>query len=166
MTGIAELELGADLRGFKAEFRKARGVEAHLPARRWAKAAVRAIEETRFRILMFGNLLRGFGSAEALAEFCLKRGWEITPAPAWVSKAARLKEFSTASLREWKAVVRDLVREQMPDFHQRPEWAPQRNSAAARGRDTPGELQNAILDDICSALERIAPAGEMPKSAC
>jgi hypothetical protein len=45
----------------------------------------------------------------------------------------------------------------MPDFHTQPEWANQRRTAVANERDSVGEIQNAILDDIVSALARLAP---------
>ena len=163
---ITELKLGADRLGINVRFRKARGTDANLPARLWAKAAVRTIEETQFRILSFGQVLRDFGSHQALADFCMETNWRIGEQPDWVSEVAKLKAFSKESLPEWKRVIRKIIREQMRDFHTRAEWATQRNSAIERGRDTPGEIQNAILDDICSALERIAPAKEMPKSGC
>jgi len=40
---VEALGLGDDAQTFKVRFRKARGVETHLPARQWAKAAVRTI---------------------------------------------------------------------------------------------------------------------------
>jgi hypothetical protein len=163
---IADLQLGEELRWYKVRFRKARGVDANLPARRWAKAAVRAIEETRFRYLTYGTLLRNFGTTEALCDFCDASGWEFGRQPKWISEIVKLKPLKTESLPAWKSAIRSMIREQLSDFHTRPEWATQRNSAAARGRSTSGEIQNAILDDICSALERIAPIKEMPKSAC
>ena len=163
---VAELNLGAESRALKARFRKVRGTDANLPARLWAKAAVRTIEETQSRILSFGQVLRDFGSNQSLADFCLETGWIIGEQPKWVDDAAKLRDFSSDSLPKWKRVIREMIREQMPDFHSQPEWITQRNSAAARGRDTTGEVQNAILDDICSALERIAPAKEVPKSTC
>jgi hypothetical protein len=53
--------------------------------------------------------------------------------------------------------MRDMIRQQLPDFHTRPEWKNQRSTAAQGARNTVGEVQNAILDDIASALKRIAP---------
>jgi hypothetical protein len=166
MQRVADLELGADLQWFKVRFRKARGADANLPARLWAKAAVRAIEETRFRFLCFGRLLREFGSIEALSDYCSESGWNMGKEPEWVKGVAQLKEFSSESLTEWKPVIREMIREQLPEFHTRPEWSNQRNTAEASGRNTPGEIRNAILDDITSALQRLVPTSQMPKSAC
>jgi hypothetical protein len=163
---IARLELGADLLCFKVRLRKARGADANLPARRWAKAAVRAIEETRFRFLCFSQVLREFGSIEALSDYCLAARWSLGHEPEWVKGVAELRQFSSESLAAWKPVVRKMIREQVPDFQTRPEWSTQCNTAEASGRNTPGEIQNAILDDIISALGRLAPIRQMPKSGC
>ena len=59
-----------------------------------------------------------------------------------------------------------MIREQMSDFHARPEWSTQRNTAVVSGRKAPGEIKNAILDDITSALERLVPDSDLPKPAC
>jgi hypothetical protein len=149
---------------FKARFRQPRGAEINLPARTWAKAAVRTIEETRFRFLAFGSLMKGFGSAEALTDYCMETGWDFGQSADWVNDVTKLGIFSVESLPAWKRAIRKIIRQQMPDFHTRSEWATQRASAIARGRDTRGEVQNAILDDICSALERLAPAKQCRNS--
>lgn len=163
---LAQLNLGADLDAYRARFRHPRGADVNLPARQWARAAARAIEDTRLRYLVFGALLKEFSTQEKLADFMLETGWSLGQAPAWVEDAAKVGAFSTASLPAWKRVIRKLIREQIPGFHERPEWSTQRASALARGRGTPGEVQNAILDDICSALEGLAPPAALPKSDC
>lgn len=166
MRHIAGLKLGADRLTLNVRFRKARGTDANLPARLWAKAAVRTIEETQFRILSFGQVLRDFGSHKALADFCIETNWRIGEQPEWVRDTAGLGMFSHESLPRWKLVVRKMIREQVHNFHTRPDWTTQRNTAIANGRATRGEIQNAILDDITSALARLAPDSIMPKSAC
>jgi hypothetical protein len=154
---VAALELGAGLQWLKVRFRQARGTDANLPARVWAKAAVRTLEAARQQHLLFGALRDRFGSLKALATFCAEAGWAVGKSPPWVALAAGLAPFSTVSLPEWKPVIRALIREQMPEFHTRPEWSNQRNTASHNGRNTVGEIQNAILDDISSALSRLAP---------
>jgi hypothetical protein len=163
---VTDLKLGTDMLPYRLHFRKARGADANLPARLWAKAAVRTIEATRCRCLSFGSLLHEFGSAGGMADFSLETGWDYGKHPEWMAEVADLKALSIETLPQWKRVVRKMIRQEAPDFHTRPEWATQRMSASARGRDTTGELQNAILDDIGSALERIAPPKQMPKSDC
>jgi hypothetical protein len=163
---IERLELGADLHWYKVPFRKARGTDANLPARLWAKAAVRTIEETRFRILSFGQILHEFGSNQGLADFCMETGWRIGKEPEWAHDVVGLKRFSRESLPEWKLAIRKMIREQMRNLHTCPEWSTQRNTAEASGRTTPGEINNAILDDITSALDRLVPDSGLPKSTC
>lgn len=154
---VAGLELGADLPCGRPRFRQARGADANYPARLWAKAAVRTIMETRLRGWCFGQLCLFLGSAAALADLSLRERWRMIDIPEWASDLPKLKPFSRDSLPQWKSMVRNLIRDQVPNFHTLPEWKAQRNTAAASGRDTAGEIRNAILDDILSALERLAP---------
>jgi hypothetical protein len=163
---LKKLDLGADLDFYRSRLRQPRGADECLPARKWAKAALRTIEDTRFRFMILGDLSKGFESADAIIEFMSEAGWEFQALPDWSKVACELGAFSAKTLPAWKRVTRKMIREQMPNFHERPEWATQRASAIARGRGTPGEIKNAILDDICSALERIAPPAKLRKSAC
>jgi hypothetical protein len=154
---IAELELGKGMIKFNSRLRKVRGSDVHLPARRWAKAAVCTIDETRWRAQLFLHLLQKLGGSEQWATFSIKRGWDIEEYPSWVPAATKLEPFSVETYDSWKALVREIIREQVPDFHLLPDWTTQRATAEANGRSTPGEIQNAILDDIVSALKRLAP---------
>ena len=154
---IASLDLGASLHFMKTRLRKARGTDANLPARLWAKAAVRLIDEARFHSMTIGHLIRELGSPDAMADFCVKARWEVATRREWCKEAVLLETLSQKSLPKWKAVIRKMIREDMTDFHERPEWENQRRTAAAGGRDSVGEIQNAILDDIGSALARLAP---------
>jgi len=158
VSEIEELELGKDLTKLRSKFRQVRGADVALPGRRWAKAAVRVIDHTRWGLRFFLHIMNELGGPDEWAEFAVTRGWDIETYPGWVSAAMKLKPFSVATVDDWKVVVREIIREQVPDFHLRPEWATQRATAAANGRDTPGEIQNAILDDIVSALKRLAPS--------
>ena len=97
------------------------------------------------------------GGPDGWAEFAVNKGWDTAKRPHWVSQSLQLKPFSEKTFNEWKSVVRQLIRESVPDFHLLPEWSTQRMTAEANGRNTPGEIQNAILDDIVSALKRLVP---------
>ncbi len=160
------LNLGAEARTFKVRLRQPRGADAHLPARQWAKAAVRTIEETQLRHLSIGGIIDEFGSRAVFLDFLDKGGWRLGNIPQWTDGVSALGRFSRSSLSKWKPVVRKMIREEMTDFHLGAEWAMQRSTAERNGRNTTGEIQNAILDDICSALERIAPAENLPKADC
>jgi len=157
-TRIDELELGKDIRHIDIPFRKTSGCDGNYPARRWAKAAVHCINMTRISQL---QLVSKKDSADKkLEQGTWKRGVE----PAWVSETTDLPDYSNQTRPKWADVIRKMIREELPEFHLRTEWANQRNSCKARNRDTKGEIQNAVLDDIISALKTITP-GEINQSA-
>lgn len=156
---IERLELGKDLEFLRAPFRAARGTDENYPARQWAKTAVRALEETRRRVQVFGHY------GEEFKELIFEQGVALAASPNWTDGACHLPPLCKDTARQWGLVIRQMIREQQPDFHSRPEWATQRNTARHSGRGTRGEIQHAILDDIVSALRRIAPPTKLPKSA-
>ena len=156
---IERLELGKDLEFLRTPFRAARGTDENYPARQWAKAAVRALEETRRRFQVFGDY------GEEFKELIFEQGVALAKSPDWVEGACRLPPLCKDTARQWGLVIREMIREQQPNFHSRPEWENQRNTARHSGRETRGEIQNAVLDDIVSALRRIAPSARLPKSA-
>lgn len=155
---VEKMELGADLPMLRTPFREARGSEGHLPGRRWAKAAVRVILETQLRVMTLGALAKEFGPGHELADWAVGAGWHMEDPPSWMKAALGLKPLSKPALPDWRRVVRDVIRQQMPDFHQHPDWERQRETEGRRGRVKTGDLQNAILDDISSALASITPA--------
>lgn len=154
---IKRLGLGEGLAFLKTRLRPLRGSDVGLPARRWAKAAIQTIDETRWRFPFFVNMMKQLGGSDAWVDFAMRYNWDIKKYPDWVKAALALKTFSVATFDDWKVVVREIIREQVPDFHLLPEWATQRATAEANGKSSPGEIQNAILDDIVSALKRLAP---------
>lgn len=154
---VIKLELGKGLTRFKTPLRRVRGSDIHLPARRWAKAAVHAIDETRWKAPFFLHMVKKLGGSDEWAAFSVMHGWDLADYPSWVSSATKLEPLSVNTFDSWKAVIREIIREQVADFHLLPEWATQRMTAEANGRNTPGQIQNAILDDIVSALKRLVP---------
>jgi hypothetical protein len=145
------LELGKDLEVFQVRFEEARGADENYPARQWAKAAVRAIEETRWRFLTYGQYRDEFQQIVFAGRAALAK------MPLWAGQSCRLGPLSKKTAPAWAKVMREMIRQQAPNFHTLPEWINQRRTAARSGRDTVGEIQNAILDDMASALKRIAP---------
>jgi hypothetical protein len=162
---IKQLELGDDAQMFKMRFNNPRGADDNLPARVWAKAAVRTIEDTQFRIIASGAVIRKLGT-KPFADFLSRKGFGIGEHTCWMRDVTGLKPLSQKSLTEWKRVIRKIVRAEMRDFHLHEDWKAHRNSAERSGRNSKGEIQNAILDDICSALKRLVPQSALPKSAC
>ena len=157
---IRALDLGSGAAFLCSRFRSTRGTDENYPARQWAKAVVRALEETRWRFLVYSSCQEG------MQEVVRSKGWRIAPLPNWVEIGSKLPVFSQDSVGAWAKVIRTMIREEMPEFHLHDDWKNQRRSAEARGRNSTGEIQNAILDDITSALKRIAPVTPLPKSAC
>jgi hypothetical protein len=140
------LELGSDSQILQVRFDSARGSDDNYPARRWAKAAVRTLEETRWRFLTYGQF------REEFQQITFEGRAKLAEIPRWAGAARRLPFLSKETASAWANVIRDMIRQQVPDFHTRPEWENQRNTARHSGRGTRGEIQNAILDDIVSAL--------------
>ncbi|MEK7954308.1 hypothetical protein [Luteolibacter soli] len=155
---LAQLEVGEDLATWRCKFRKMRGKDADYPSRMWAKQAVRNIEETRWRIAV----LSGKGLFEK--DEASRRGYRFPIMPEWFYfRKLPTPPFSSENIGSWIPAVRDMIREDMPNFHEHPDWGAQRATADAEGRRGPGAVQNAILDDICSALRGLAPI--IPKIA-
>jgi len=157
---MESLRLGTALECLQTRFRQPRGANENHPARLWAGAAVRVLEETRHRWTLYA------GFREEFEKLILEGGIVCAESPPWVDAALKLQAFSASSARKWGKVIRDMIRSQVPHFHTAPEWSNQRNNAKSNCRDSRGEIQNAILDDIVSALLRIAPSAKLPKSDC
>jgi len=155
---LNKLGLGQAMQHIDILFRKAGGCDANYPARCWAKAAVYCVNFTR--IIQQKLAAHGKSTSEKPWQDCWKRGDE----PAWVSKTKDLPNFSAKTRPQWAEVIRKMVREELPEFHLRPEWGDQRNSCKSRGLDKKGKIQNTILDDIISALKTITP-NEISQSA-
>jgi len=83
----------------------------------------------------------------------------IELAPAWAPKTKDLPDYSDKMRAMWGRFIRDVIRQQVPNYHLRPEWERQRNSCKAktanRKQATIADFQNAILDDIAAALQTI-----------
>lgn len=150
---LSNLALGEQPSLIKSRFRSPRGTDESKPARQWAKAAVRTIEQTIWRHLCF----RIYSDEIMLL---VEKGQIWWPdSPRWFETIRGLEPFSTDSVEAWKVAIKAMIREEVPDFHLRLEWKNVRASHEAREKATPGVIQNKILDNICSALGKIAPRG-------
>ena len=157
VSQVNSLELGKGLACIETRLRPLRGSDVARPARRWARAAVQTIDETRWRLPFFVQMTDKLGGSGEWADFAVRHNWDTVKSPDWTKAAMALKPLSAETFDSWKAVVREIIREQVADFHLLPEWATQRMTAEANGRGTPGQIQNAILDDIVSALKHLVP---------
>jgi hypothetical protein len=157
VDSLKKLKLGQDelVQRMAPPFYPAQGDGNQLPARRWAKQAVQCLAQTK----EIQRRLANIPSARLAQLHC-----KIIPKPAWVGKAARLPDFSAdkEAFRHWASLIREMIREQMPDFHNQSEWASYQTNSRTHAkklgaRPTKGAIQNDILDDIVAALKTIAP---------
>ena len=92
-------------------------------------------------------------------EFDKKAGVQtvLLPFPKYVEGLDRLPYYITPDrvMAYWRK-GKEMVHEEMPDFHLRPEWAIYRNKRAYQGGAKKGAIQNAIFKDILAALKTIA----------
>ena len=87
----------------------------------------------------------------------------LRPLPTWVCHCADLSPYSKASARQWGRLAREMIREQVPEFHEHHDFRELVSNAKTRMRHEPeaasrrvGTLQNAILDRISETIETIA----------
>lgn len=139
-----------------------------LPCRRWARAVYDVLCENRDRGPRWKLISNGMKSF--LPEF----KFTLDPVPAWAESAAALPLFARSTAKEWARLGREMIREEVPDFHDRPEFADFRRHQSnldRNGKPSRGRLQNDILEKIGSSLASLArfasPAdvaqGDMPK---
>lgn len=147
-----ELGIGDQFAAFRSKFHQLNGADDHRPNRLWAQKAVRTVELTKCR-LAYAN-----GKGAFQPGVLLECGIFLEPFPSWLHKDRMpVKPFSRSALTEWKTIVREIIRSDCPDFHLHEDWNNQRRTLEQSGRSSRGVLQNAILDDICSALKGLAP---------
>ena len=111
---VSALELGADLQKFRVCFRKARGTDANLPARLWAKAAVRTIRRNTTPHPKFSIDNTGFWITSVIGEFL--HGNRAGKSASNLNGCMRFQDsrsFHVNLLPGWKLAVRKIIREQM-----------------------------------------------------
>lgn len=154
-----KLDLGTNVPFPRACFRRSRGTDADYPARCWAKAAVRTLEDAKWRVVTF------FMREKEIKAVVAAKGWEIAPIPLWAYEACSLSRFTEKSCPAWAIVIRRMIRSEIRHFETDVAWRNQRRAAQESGTNSKYRLQNAILDDICRALRTVAPVTDKPKSA-
>ena len=79
--------------------------------------------------------------------------------PAWAEAAAALPPLSTKSFQDWKTLTRQMLADQIPNLHARPEFKTitagirrhLRKKFGPKG-DSEGRVLHALLDKIISAM--------------
>ncbi len=149
---LEQLEVGKNLERIQCKFKELKGPDKNYPGRLWAKRAVRIIENTRWRMILAHD--RKMFSVSVMKRFHLY----LTEQPAWM----RTREFppfpfTINTVDDWIPVVREVIRHDLPEFHEHSDWTNIRRSLEAAGLETLGKVQNKILDRICDALKQLAP---------
>lgn len=150
---LLALGLGQGRQDVLPNFREAQGDEEKLPARRWAREAIRCVIITRAMQKKLPQI------KEQEAENIRQGKLLIETAPAWAFRTKQLPDYSARNLPVWRTFIREVIRQQIPDFHLRPEWkACRENCKTANHKPSKSDIQNAILDDVAAALKTITPA--------
>jgi hypothetical protein len=107
----------------------------------------------------------GWGEAKKLRELRKYRGsyWIL---PAWTKSLQKLRRpFNMNHVLDYWRTGKQMIREEMPGFQDRSEWADYRNKRAYQHGAKPGAVRNAIFKDILAALKTIAGANHRRKLA-
>jgi len=129
----------------------------HNPCRAWAGWALDVLEQNRLTIAYWQEI-------PAYLQAGNRPDLELELPPQWVIKSWELPALSKQTLSEWSLLVREMIRDQVPEFHDLPEFKTeiQRIKARTRHRDDvaagkplTGTLQTALLDKIVNAMRSI-----------
>jgi len=74
------------------------------------------------------------------------------------------QRFCKGTALDYWRTGKAMLREEMPAFHERPEWSSYQTRRYSNGA-TPGAVQHAIFRDILDALRTIAPDTPTPETA-
>ncbi len=130
---------------------------ANHPCRAWAAWALEVLELNRANAAMWVDILPYLlaGNRPDLKP--------LLP-PAWVPKSCGLPELSKQTLPQWLPLAREMIRDQVPEFHDLPEFSGEMRRIKARsnlrddiakGKPLTGTLQTALLDKIANAMRSI-----------
>lgn len=126
------------------------------PCRKWARLAVESLESNKVALGMHAEVSRYLVSTQQTSVV-------LRPLPTWVCHCADLPPYSKASAPQWGRLAREMIREQVPEFHEHHDFRELVSNAKTRMRHEPGAasrrvgtLQNAILDRISETIESIA----------
>lgn len=150
-TDLKRLELGQDPSPLRSRFRETTGEDRNHTARGWAKEAVRTLEDTYWRILVFSHF------SSPLSALVESGRIEFQTDPEWFHRFPPYQPFSKGTVKQWSDLVRSLIRESVPDLHLRREWKDIRRSLKSRELGTEGRVRNEILTRITRTLKTFAP---------
>jgi hypothetical protein len=147
---VSKLDLGSGLASSRLKS-GASADESHL-CRMWAARAVRTLDHNR-RLKRQMNCVHDFLKANPDVRLA------FAPLPPWAQAAEKLPPLSSASIKAWAALTRQMIADQMPALHARPEFKTVSSDIRqhlcqkfGEGGDTEGRIRHALLDKITSAM--------------
>lgn len=91
---------------------------------------------------------------------------EVLPFPKCMRAVRRLPQVLTpVNVREYWQVGKQIIQDELPDFHLRPEWEPYRDKRQYANGAKRGVIQHAIFKDILAALKTIAGSSQQERSS-
>lgn len=125
--------------------------------RAWAHRAIETLEQNRYGPAWWQSI-------PPYLEAGNRPDLQLRVPPGWVVQAWQLPPLSKETVKQWAALSREMIRQQMPAFHEREEFKREMSRIKTRtklrgdveaGRKLPGTLQNALLDKIADAMRSI-----------
>ncbi|MEZ5386497.1 MAG: hypothetical protein R3F13_13375 [Prosthecobacter sp.] len=125
--------------------------------RAWAHRAIETLEQNRYGPAWWQSI-------QPFLEAGNRPDLRLRVPPDWVVRAWQLPPLSKETVKQWAALCREMIREQVPGFHVREEFKHELSRIKARaglredvdaGKKLPGRLQNALLDKIADAMRSI-----------
>lgn len=154
VQNMEKLGLGTEIA--RGHFKETAYRDDFHPCRKWARLAVESLESNKVALGMHAEVCRYLESTQQSSVV-------LGPLPSWVYNCVDLPPYSKASARQWGRLAREMIREQVPEFHEHQDFRDLVSNAKTRMRHEPGAasrrvgtLQNAILDRIAETIESIA----------
>lgn len=140
---LASVQLGS--KTLYAKVKPGLAFDPHVPARRWAKAAIEVLAINRERFT------DPRAPAPSLMFVKCDHDVRLRPIPSWAHSAGKLPPLSRQTAKEWATLSREMIRVEVPELEKHPDW----KSVVGRFEHLTGKagvVRNKVLDAIGSAL--------------
>lgn len=154
-THMEHLKLGAALA--HSHLKPSAHKTEHNICRAWAHRAIETLEQNRYGPAWWQSIHPYLDAGN-------RPDLRLRVPPDWVVRAWQLPPLSKETVKQWAALSREMIREQVPGFQEREEFKHELSRIKARtrhredvdaGKKLPGTLQNALLDKIADAIRSI-----------
>ena len=125
--------------------------------RAWARQAIETLEQNRYGPAWWQSIHHYLEAGN-------RPEMRLRVPPDWVVHAWQLPPLSKETVKQWAALCREMIRDQVSGFHEHEEFKHELSRIKARtrhrddvqaGRNLSGTLQNALLDKIADAMRSI-----------